>query len=66
VDLSARHDAQRVLDRPATLADAGKRIKAEHDAMKNLLEIAEHEIRRGTASAALTVAARDVREAQRA
>lgn len=62
--IAERHDAQVALNRrPRTLADAGRAITAEHKAMRDLLEVAEDDIRRGVASPDLRAAAIAVREA---
>jgi len=63
--LTERHDAQRALDRPLTLADAGKRIEAERKAMKNLERVADDECRWGGGSPTLRAAVIAVKEARR-
>lgn len=62
-----RHDAQTALNRPSrprTLADAGRLITAEHDAMRDLLAVVEDECRWGGGSENLRAAANRVREVQ--
>jgi hypothetical protein len=54
-----RYEAQRALN-----AAAARRANEVHSALTDLLDVAEHDIRRGVASASVTAAVRNVREAQ--
>jgi len=63
--LSARHDAQRALDRPVmTLADAGRRAEGINSALADLFDVAERDVRTGRASAEVRAAVIGVREAR--
>jgi hypothetical protein len=63
---TARYDAQRTLDRPlTTLADAGRRITAEREALLHLLEVAELDVVLGTASQSLVAAVDAAKEVRR-
>lgn len=57
--------AQATPARGMTLADAGRRITAEHAALIALLEVAERDVSRGLGSGSLRAAAITAREAQR-
>lgn len=64
--LTARHNAQVALDRPAeTLQDAGRRAERINSAMADLFEVAEQDVRMGKASPSVAAAVRDVKEARR-
>ena len=64
--LTERHDAQRILDRPlTTLADAGRAITAEHDALVALFKVAEKNVGRGLGGADLARAVQDVQAVRR-
>lgn len=63
--VSARYDAQTALDRPLTLADAGKRITAERDALLALFEVAEKNVYRGLGGADLARAVDAVKAVRR-
>lgn len=61
--VAQRHDAQVALNRqPRTLEDAGRQITAEHTAMRNLLQVADDEVRWGNGSPALRAAVAAVKE----
>lgn len=62
---TARHDAQRALDRPLTLADAAKRITAERKALLHLLTVAEKNVGRGLGGADLARAVKRVKAVRR-
>jgi len=59
--LTARHDAQRALDRGMTLQEAGKRAERVNSALADLFDVANHE---RNPSPELWAAVRAVKEAR--
>lgn len=51
--LTERHDAQTALDRPMTLAEAGRRAERVNTAMAHLFDVAQQDVRLGQASTAV-------------